>query len=380
MTRPLWSLRLAFGGLGITASAFPAAIPSLAAQWDVQPARLLPAVPLLFGGLLAGVLATSLVPPRFLQRCLALGGLLQAAALLGFLVVAGPPVFWALAAVAGIGFGLVEASATVLARRLTTEVTSLLSQLTALVAVAAALTPLPLAVLGATPRLVGCLAVVPLAASIAVAGRWPPAAVHPVGRRRDGLPLVLVPAAVSLFAYVGAESVLSGWSSVLPQVLLGLSGASAAIGTSAFWCLLGAGRALAWLPLRRGRQPRALLRGFLGVAMVASVGAAVVPSEPAAVALVAVACLGIAPSYAFLLGYALEGVSTARAARATGPLVAVGSLGGTVVPALLVAHTGRTVLIWVAVMLVVVVAAAGGRRRLPEHGTSNDESAESPVG
>jgi len=106
----------------------------------------------------------------------------------------------------------------------------------------------------------------------------------------------------------------------------------------------------------------------------------VVPSEPAAVALVAVACLGIAPSYAFLLGYALEGVSTARAARATGPLVAVGSLGGTVVPALLVAHTGRTVLIWVAVMLVVVVAAAGGRRRLPEHGTSNDESAESPVG
>jgi len=51
-----------------------------------------------------------------------------------------------------------------------------------------------------------------------------------------------------------------------------------------------------------------------------------------------------------------------------------------VVPALLVAHTGRTVLIWVAVMLVVVVAAAGGRRRLPEHGTSNDESAESPVG
>ncbi len=354
MTRQVRSLQLAFAGLGVTAAAFPATIPLVAERAGVDPGRLLPAVPLLFGGLLAGMLATSLVPLRRTPTALTVGGLLQVVALVGFTLDPQPLPFLVMAAIAGVGFGVVEASGTVLARLLAAhDTTARLTGLTVLVALSAALTPLVIAVGRAPLWVVGTLALVPAAAALASLGPWPDGDADSAASSGARLPRVLVPAAAALFAYVGAEAVLSGWSSVLPQRLLGLSGSAAAVGTSAFWCLMGAGRLLAWALLRRGVAQRLVIRVFLGVAVGAVAGASLVPVESVAVGLLASACVGVAPSYAFLLGAALTRVSAQTAARATGPLVAAGSIGGTLIPAFLVAAGDRTVLACVALLLLV---------------------------
>ncbi len=356
----VWCLRLAFAGLGITAAVFPATVPLLAAMAGARVDTFLPAVPTLFGGLLAGVVATAFVRPAWTHVALAVGGLLQALGLLGFALVPGPLGFSAMAAVAGLGFGLVEAAASTIARRVAGQgTTTLLTHLTVLVAASAALTPLLVAVVDIPVRLLAGLALVP-AGVTALALRLPRGAptASEGGRRWSLLPAVVVPAALCLFAYVGAESVLSGWSSVLTQRLVGLDESRAAWGTTAFWTLMGLGRLLSWFLLRAGVSRLIVIGGALVGGSVAAAVAAVLPEGPRGLLLVALVCVAIAPSYAFLLGSALERLPDASAARVTGPLVAVGSLGGTVIPGLVLAGGHAHALGWVAVLLAAVTLVA----------------------
>ena len=327
----------AFAGLGVTAAFVPAILPSAE---RAMTADLSAAVPALFAGLLVGVLASGPLltrqPPR---TALMLGSALLAAAVVVVALSGAPAVFIVAAAIAGVGFGLVEASGSVAAKSLAAgSATGLLSALLGTVAVCAAVTPLLVAVGSPARALLGILAIVPLLTVAILAGAAAPSARAEVPAQRDvrGL-LVLLPFAVALPLYVGVETVLSGWSAVIPERILAVDPGLAALGTSAFWTLMAIGRFGAAGLRRLSVSPIVILAGATSVAALLMAAAGMlVDSAPvgALVALAAVVVL-LAPSYGLILGLALDRLDPARSAAVTGALVACGAVGGTFVPTLI---------------------------------------------
>lgn len=375
-TRNGTALFAAFASLGVTAAFVPAALPSAERMLSTE---LSAAVPALFAGLLVGVLLSGPLlvrrPPRV---TLILGSALQAVALIAGAWAGHPAVFLGAAALAGLGFGLVEAAGSVAAKAAATgSATGLLSALMGTVAVCAALTPLAVAAgSGALPML-SILAVVPLVTIVLLAGgREPTASPSDAPVRRDlrGL-TTLLPFAVALPLYVGVETVLSGWSAAIAERALALDPAAAALGTSAFWTLMAVGRFGAAGLRRRAVSPVAILAvGTIGAACLMAVAGILVGGFPvgALVALAASVVL-LAPSYGLIVGLALDRLDAARSAAVTGALVACGAVGGTFVPSL-VLLIGRdpassTTLIvsaaLCAVVPVLVLVAARVRPRTP---------------
>ena len=324
----------AFAGLGVTAAFVPAILPR--AEGAIG-ADLSAAVPALFAGLLVGVLVSGpLLIRRPPQTTLILGSALQAAAVIAVAAASTPGVFIAAAIVAGFGFGLVEASGSVAAKSLAVgSATGLLSALLGTVAVCAAVTPL-LVALGSDVRpALGLLAVVPLASVVMLVGPTPAASLAEAPAHRDvrGL-LVLLPFAAALPLYVGVETVLSGWSAVIPERILDVDPALAALGTSAFWTLMAIGRFGAAALRRASVSPIVILAtATSGAAVLMAAAGMLVRSAPvgALIALAAVVVL-LAPSYGLILGLALDRLDPARSAAVTGALVACGAVGGTFVP------------------------------------------------
>ena len=373
-TRNRTALFAAFASLGVTAAFVPAALPSAERMLS---AELSAAVPALFAGLLVGVLLSGPLlvrrPPR---ATLILGSALQAIALVAGSWARDPALFLGAAALAGLGFGLVEASGSVAAKAAAIgSATGLLSALLGTVAVCAALTPLAVAAgAGALPAL-SILAVVPLVTIVFLAGRQEPSPSSsdaPVRRDLRGLTMLL-PFAVALPLYVGVETVLSGWSAVIPERALVLDPAAAALGTSAFWALMAVGRFGAAGLRRRSVSPVAILAvGTIGAAcLMATAGMLVTGFPVGALIALAASVVLLAPSYGLIVGLALDRLDAARSAAVTGALVACGAVGGTLVPTL-VLLIGRdpassTTLIVSAVLCAVVpvlvlVAARAGRR------------------
>ncbi|WP_337001471.1 MULTISPECIES: MFS transporter [unclassified Microbacterium] len=327
----------AFAGLGVTAAFVPAILP--AAERAIG-GDLSSAVPALFAGLLAGVLVSGPLlmrrPPR---TALMLGSALQAVALVAVALAEAPAVFIAAAAVAGFGFGLVEASGSVAAKSLAVgSATGLLSALLGTVAVCAAVTPLLVAAGSGVRPVLGVLAVVPLLTVAMLAGSVPAvaAAEPPAHRDARGL-LALLPFAIALPLYVGVETVLSGWSAVIPERILAIDPALAALGTSAFWTLMALGRFGAAALRRMSVRPLVILASATGGAAVLMAAAGLlVGSAPVwALAALAVVVVLLAPSYGLILGIALDRLDPARSAAVTGALVACGAVGGTFVPTLI---------------------------------------------
>jgi hypothetical protein len=353
---------LSFAAMGVTSAAFPASLPATAARLGEDPARLLPGISVLFGGLLAGVLLVSAARPRAAPRLLGAGAVLQAAALVGLAVAPDLAAFYLACGVAGIGFGLAEASGSALARRLAAErTTAALAGLNGAAAVSAAACPLIVAAAapGALPLALGPLLLVPLA-SAWLSIRAGPVPGRPAGRSAEpavpeatpagpgGSRQVLagvLPGGALLFLFVGVETVFSGWSSVLPLEVLRLSPRTAALGTSAFWILMAAGRYLAAALLRRGVPPRRyLVLGLAAAAVDLALAAAIGRTAPGLqLALAALATASLAPGYALILGQTLARVGDHAVQRMTGILVAAGSAGGSVIPLAVALGVGAAV-------------------------------------
>lgn len=337
--------------MGATASLIPAIIPLASERANIDIAEFLVAVPALFAGLLVGVLASSLIGLLGVERTLVIGTLLQAVGLAVIATVPMPSLFVGAAFVAGVGFGLAEASGSVLARLVAGEGTArLLSLLTGTVAVAAAGFPL-LVVFGSSSG----WPVIPILVAIAIqvgasygsasprlrpgmADRSPSraeesrATKHSATRRRLGL------AAVALFLYVGVETVLAGWSAVIPLQLLAIRPEEAALGTSIFWILMATGRYASWAALRTTATPKSFLVGCVAGAGVMLTLATVSGVETPILTILAlcgtVLCLG--PIYSLIIGIALSGIDIDMAKRTTGMLIAFGAAGGSLVPAIVV--------------------------------------------
>lgn len=372
--RTVLGLYLTFGGLGATAAVIPAALPAVEQELGASVSA---AVPALFGGLLLGVLGTGPLLHRLSAVNVAVVGcVLQAASLCGGALAADAASFVVFAVLAGVGFGLTEGSASVASKLVTASSTAAaLTALTATVAVAAALTPLLVAVAvavgGGSPDSVLLLVASAqlVAASVLIRGPVRPrgmAVRRAGGRRRPhrGDLVPLVPFAVALAFYVGVETVLAGWSAVIPAELLGVDASVAALGTSAFWGLMALGRGGAAVIVGKGFPPRRALVLGQAVAAVGLLGAAATAAAAPtiALALIATAVVVIAPTYGLVLGMALDRLDHDGAAAFTGLLVACGAAGGSAVPLVVLLWTGpagSATFIVAAVLCAVVACCAG---------------------
>lgn len=334
----------AFASLGTTAATIPAILPAAARALGTDLAA---AVPALFGGLLVGVLVSAPLLVRFPARTtLILGSMLQAAALIVIPLAVSAPVFISATAVAGFGFGLVEAAGSVSAKAVSTgSATGTLNALLGTVAVCATLTPLVVAAAAGMLPLLVLLALIPLA-SAALLSRAPNAAAptstsQPRTRSSRKL-LGLIPFAIALPLYVGVETVLSGFSATIPQQTLHLDPAVAALGTSAFWALMAVGRfTAAWLRRRDIRPTTMLGVGTSAAAALLGVTGLLMDTAP----VLALLTLGLvvvlfAPNYGLIVGIALDHLDPRQSATITGVLVACGAAGGTFVPALVLLLSG----------------------------------------
>ncbi|WP_136057450.1 hypothetical protein [Microbacterium sp. K24] len=366
------ALFAAFASLGVTAAFVPAALPSAERMLS---AELSAAVPALFAGLLVGVLLSGpLLVRRPARTTLILGSALQAISLVAGVWAGHPTVFLAAAALAGLGFGLVEAAGSVAAKTAATgSATGLLSALLGTVAVCAALTPLAVAAGSEALPVLSILAVVPLVTIVLLAGGEEPSPSDaPTRRDLRGL-AALLPFAVALPLYVGVETVLSGWSAVIPERALALDPAAAALGTSAFWALMALGRFGAAALRTASVSPVAILAvGTFGAACLMAVAGTLVDRAPeGALLALAASVVLLAPSYGLIVGLALDRLDAARSAAVTGALVACGAVGGTFVPTLVLLigrdpASSTTLIVSAAlcavVPVLVLVAARAGRR------------------
>jgi MFS family permease len=387
---PAAALPVAFVGLGATGAVIPSILPSYAAMQPSNPDGVFLAVPLLFAGLLAGVLLAAIAGSRIhLARLVAVGAALQAVAHLAVATTSTIPALLSGAALAGVGFGLVESAGVGLARQAHPDAAGAdLTRLTALVAVTAMVVPLivfttagargvgPVVALCALPHLLAAAALFSVAGTDREAARLdlrkrslpdPPSS-QPQMRR-------LVAPAAALFFYVGAESILAGWSAELPRQIGGLSPAVAALGTSLFWALLCLGRMAALFLLGRGTTERRLVltAQALAVALLAGSAAAVRSHPTAAGLLLAAAVPALAPSYGLLLNAGMRRAG-ATTARTSASLIAVGALGGsaiTLAASQVTSGAGPDAATWtlalaaLAVSLALVAAARSTRGELP---------------
>ncbi|QYH36568.1 sugar MFS transporter [Salinibacterium sp. M195] len=340
------ALFAAFIGLGATAAAIPAALP--AAERSIG-GSVLEAVPVLFAGLLIGV-----VLGGFFMRVLrpevvlVLGCTLQSGGLIAFALSHTSLLILAASWLAGFGFGLSEVSATLCAKRESRGKSAAisLSALTGAVAITAACTPLLIVIAGSfvDPRLALMgVAVIPVAAAALVFAtlRGQPSRANDEkarhGKRRTNLRVyvALVPFLLALPVYVGIETVFAGWSAVLPATLLDIDPALAGLGTSAFWMLMALGRYVAVVMTTRGAAAENIVVwGSAAGALCLFVAAGLTERAPEwAIIAIAIAVVAIAPSYGVIAGLALDRLSEGTAPDALGVLVACGAIGGALIPA-----------------------------------------------
>lgn len=339
-------LTVAYASLGVGGAAVPAAIPAMSSTLDISAAELLPAVSAIFAGLLVGVVGTPWLARRVGgDRVVWMGTATIATGLLVAGLAPGATVFVGAGAVVGLGFGVVEVSATAALRVAAgSDSTRSLTTMTAVVALGATVTPLVVAVAAARGQVRAALALaagVALLATVQAVARptrrrtpsvFSKAPSRPVSRRLSELaPLSLLAAA--LFCYVGAEAILQGWSATTVREQLGSSDAWAAVGTSAFWALMSLGRLAGSAASGSGRGQAAARVCVVGMGVCLLLAAGVSRTAPSlSVVVMGLTVLLAGPCYGLLLGAALGRVDDHDAARTTAVLVAIGAAGGALVP------------------------------------------------
>jgi fucose permease len=346
-------LFVVFGAMGATAALVPAVLPLVGAAVS---ASVLQAAPTLFGGLLVGVLLSPTVARRTgLAWAVRIGSFAQFAGLLVLALSTEPWEVFVAAALSGLGFGTVEASATTLARSVTGSVASgsaahTLALLTATVAIVATVGPLLVVAAGASwfRFVLGIAAVIHLAAAALlrdVPGSATETRTH-LARAAKAFPRPLLFIGIALFLYVGVESTLSGLSAATVQSTLATSATVSALGTSAFWLLMTAGRFSGAAVLSRGTDPRRLAIVALAAIAVLLAVAVFSPSPVVTLVFLALAVVACGPCYALLIGTAGRWMSE-RSTGATALLIAMGAVGGTVLPAVVIASGGLQVSVWI---------------------------------
>lgn len=329
-------LTLVFLALGAAASLIPASIPSISSALTVEIGALTPAVPAMFGGILVSVM---LVP--YLESRVSSG--IQMRASLGFIalgvVVSGTAIsaeaFVLGSFVTGLGFGAAEVIGTSAAKALDVQTSNVLLKLNASFAVAALSTPIihiamsNLLGTSASFCLVGLLVL-----SVVYAYRGGPKTTRLKARllKLDGGAALF---ALATLCYVGAETVIAGWSSVLVSELGALSSQFAAIGGSAFWALFAVGRLAAIMITPKFLKERQALVFWPALAATSLLLVSLAWNDVSSIFIFiafAIAAIAAGPCYALILGVALDTQRQQNPTGFTSFLILCGAAGGFIFP------------------------------------------------
>lgn len=361
-------LLLIFGAMGAAAALVPAFLPLAASRLGVLDFSLLAAVPLMFGGLFTGVLLAPILSLRLrLTLLIQLATVALSAGLLGLFVASSAQFFLLASAVLGLGFGTLEVSITAAFKVAGNAGAKQLTKLNLLFAASAMTAPI---VLYAESTVFGSALILVLVAGVALVLVLGLETIQAnLTEAKLSGSIQLWPLLIAAIFYVGAESILSGWSSTLVAEITNLEPARAALGASGFWALIALGRWVSFLV-----TPRFISASFASSfwALFGAVTlflAAVLPANNWTLGLFALATVAAGPIYALLLSLVLERTVARAASTTTTLLILLGASGGFLLPTVVQLSPGinQAALISGSAMFIAAIGLlVGSRIQVPE--------------
>lgn len=325
-----------FAIMGAASASLPASIPLRAKDLGVPVEGLLTSIPLLFFGLLIGIIITPLISSRFgSNKQVKFALIIQAIGVLGLGFSTSRILFVISAFVLGLGFGQLEVLITSILRLTSELVGKALTRIGAFLAFSAFLTPLLLLASEsiASKKLV-FLFIFFWSGRVAFIFSSPD--VKNYKQSINILKNKSFAAYFLLFAsifYVGSETILAGWSAVFFEKNVSTNLNIAPIGTSLFWLFLTLGRVSGSFITGKFASAKTTAIFWSAGFSLALILLPVV-SENGATFLV-VLLLGVffaGPCYGFIIGQAVSYFESELAVKSASLYVLVGAVGGVVIP------------------------------------------------
>jgi len=329
-----------FALMGAATASLPATIPMRANQLGISREQLMPAVPSLFFGLFLGIGLTPFISKTLTTTIhVRISIALQTLGILGIGVLNSQQLFIASSLIIGLGFGQLEVLITSIARVESAQVGNLLTRLGIYLASSAFLTPIViigLDLIKASHYINIVIAVV----SVYVCGVFKTEQIYPQSKNFLVLKLAHRRVYLLLLAtsfYVGAETILAGWSAVLFSENISKNLISAPLGTSIFWAGMTLGRVVGTFASSKNFSTKAgaifWSSGLsLSLALLSQMNNA--SSRSVFLLLMVIAIFFAGPCYGFILGLAVSLYEEALAIKSATLFVLVGALGGVLIPTL----------------------------------------------
>ena len=325
-----------FAIMGAASASLPASIPLRAKDLQVPVEGLLTSIPLLFFGLLMGIVITPLISSRIGSSMHVKFALcIQAIGVVGIGFSTSQNLFVISAFVLGLGFGQLEVLITSILRITSEVVGKALTRIGAFLAFSAFLTPLLLLASEsiASKKLV-FLFIFLWSGRVALIFSCPNVKntkqnVNILKNKNSGAYFLLF----SSIFYVGSETILAGWSAVFFEKNVASNLNIAPIGTSLFWLFLTLGRvsgSFATGKFASAKTTSILWSSGFSLALIFLP----VVSDNGATFLV-VLLLGVffaGPCYGFIIGQAVSYFESELAVKSASLYVLAGAVGGVVIP------------------------------------------------
>jgi len=326
--------------MGAATAALPASIPFKAQELGLVAHDLLNSIPLLFLGLLIGIVITPNISTYFSASTqIRIALLIQGAGVLGVGLSQNARGFEISALVLGIGFGQLEVLVTSAIRRTSSDVGGSLTKLGAFLSLSAFLTPLLILV---TQRfempnlafvLITSFTIVNAITFRCSDARESKRSYGFLNSNKNNAILLLIASGL----YVGAETILSGWSAVYFQDLFPTIGESAPLGTSLFWLFLTLGRFTSPYINNRYRSVRSSNRFWLfsfAIFLIPLIFMHDLNSQRFTFAFICLSFYFAGPCYGIIIGLAVSLYEKEFAVKTSSLFILFGSVGGVALPAI----------------------------------------------
>lgn len=325
-----------FAIMGAASASLPASIPLRAKDLEVPVEGLLTSIPLLFLGLLMGIVITPLISSRIgSNRQVKIALIIQAIGVFGIGFSTSQNLFVISAFVLGLGFGQLEVLITSILRITSELVGKALTRIGAFLAFSAFLTPLLLLAAEsiANKKLV-FLFIVLMSGRVAVIFSSPDIKgskqnINILKKKSFGAYFLLF---ASIF-YVGSETILAGWSAVFFQKNVSTNLDIAPIGTSLFWLFLTLGRLSgSFITGKFVSAKTTAIFWSLGFSLALTLLPIVSENRAAFLVVLALGVFFAGPCYGFIIGQAVSYFESELAVESASLYVLVGAVGGVVIP------------------------------------------------
>ena len=325
-----------FAIMGAASASLPASIPLRAKDLEVPVEGLLTSIPLLFLGLLMGIVITPLISSRIgSNRQVKIALIIQAIGVFGIGFSTSQNLFVISAFVLGLGFGQLEVLITSILRITSELVGKALTRIGAFLAFSAFLTPLLLLAAEsiANKKLV-FLFIVLMSGRVAVIFSSPDIKgskqnINILKKKSFGAYFLLF---ASIF-YVGSETILAGWSAVFFQKNVSTNLDIAPIGTSLFWLFLTLGRLSgSFITGKFVSAKTTAIFWSLGFSLALTLLPIVSENRAAFLVVLLLGVFFAGPCYGFIIGQAVSYFESELAVESASLYVLVGAVGGVVIP------------------------------------------------